>query len=95
MTLCTFCKNNDDCIVTNMDLIRGNCTYYTPLTNADRIRAMPDEELAAEMSVRLSEDCLMCPVLQADCPVWESKDIECGQAMLQWLRSPAGGDGDE
>lgn len=56
-------------------------------TNGDRIRAMSDEELAEEMSVRLSEDCLMCPVLQADCPVWdETKNVECKDAMLNWLR---------
>lgn len=39
MTLCTSCKHNDVCIVTNMDAIRGGCTYYTPktkTTNADR-----------------------------------------------------------
>ena len=37
-----------------------------PQTNGDLIRAMTDEELAKEMSVRLSEDCLMCPVLKND-----------------------------
>lgn len=60
-------------------------------TNADRIRQMSDGELAEEMSERLSEDCLMCPVLKADCPVWEHKDIECKTAMLNWLKAPVEG----
>ena len=55
------------------------------MTNADKIRAMSDEELAKEMSVRLSEDCLICPV--ADCPVWDNtKNAECEDAMLDWLK---------
>lgn len=61
--------------------------YKPPVTNADRIRAMTDEELAKEMSVRLSEDCLMCPVLEADCPAWDNtKNAECKDAMLGWLK---------
>ena len=56
------------------------------MTNGDKIRAMTDDELAEEICVRLSEDCLMCPVLQADCPVWdETKNVECKDAMLDWL----------
>lgn len=65
-----------------------------PLTNGDRFRSMTDEELAEEMSVRLSEDCLMCPVLEADCPVWDkTKNAECKDAMLDWLRQEVKSDG--
>lgn len=64
----------------------GRPHYDRPQTNADRIRFMTDEELAEEMSNRLSEDCLMCPVLEANCPAWESKEIECKDAMLEWLK---------
>lgn len=78
MTLCTSCKNNDVCIVTNMDAIRGDCIYYTPKTNADRIREMSDEELAE----------IFCRA-ETDGRAYGPR----GKAYwLKWLRSPAGGE---
>lgn len=52
-------------------------------TNADRIRAMTDEELAAAMASRMIT-CLWCPV--KDCCGYEPDG--CTEALLTWLRSP-------
>ena len=58
-------------------------------TNADRIRAMTDEELAKKAS-RMSF-CAGCPV--ADCDFF--RDIyACKDAWLDWLRSPAESEGE-
>ncbi len=75
----------------DVDVATGAVTYHVVTTNGDRIRSMSDEELAEEMSNRLTEDCLMCPVLEANCPVWESKDIECKDALLEWLKEEVSG----
>lgn len=90
MTLCTSCKNNDVCIVTNMDAIRGNCIYYTPKTNADQFRAKSDDELA-EFQANIG----YCPPIHNrgyHCK--RHKHESCSACWLNWLQSPAGGDGD-
>ncbi len=50
MTLCLTCRNEGGCIETDLRKIRGECEYYKPITNADRIRGMSDEELAEYLS---------------------------------------------
>lgn len=53
-------------------------------TNADRIRSMSDEELAAA---------LMCQneMGMDDIPCDHSDDKNCCQCLLEWLRQPAEG----
>lgn len=56
-------------------------------TQADRIRAMSDEELAAFIE-------------RSDCPphgnwVCDYENRSCVHCWLDWLRSPVGGDGNE
>lgn len=51
-----------------------------PITNADRIRAMTDEELAG---------IVLCPML-ADCV----SDLTCRVCILRWLRSPVESEGE-
>ena len=48
------------------------------ITNADRIRAMSDEELAERMSCF---ECVGCPLCHEDC-VGKS----CKDAILEWLK---------
>lgn len=49
MLRCISCKYNNDCTkVFHVEI--ENCTEYYPRTNADRIRAMTDEELASIIS---------------------------------------------
>lgn len=61
-----------------------DCPYRTePVTNADKIRAMNDEELAKVM-----ERMLGCPVT-GDC----KKMLEdCNDCWLDWLQQPAKGE---
>lgn len=44
MSNCKLCLA--DCAFKGKDMKKGNCKGYIPMTNADRIRAMSDEELA-------------------------------------------------
>lgn len=54
------------------------------LTNANRIRAMTDEELADFIGV---VDCLDCPLNSGD--EWCSgKEKSCKENVLTWLKSP-------
>lgn len=61
-----------------MDAIRGDCVYYTAATNADKLRALSDEELAG-MFCR-AETCG-----RAYGPNGKAYWIE-------WLQTPVGGD---
>lgn len=51
MFRCVGCKYNNDCTkVSRIEM--ENCTEYCPLTNADRVRSMTDEELAKWLNDR-------------------------------------------
>lgn len=86
--LCTSCKNQiapggwaacDGCIHDE-----GLKDRYEPMTNADRIRNMTDEELAERIS-RMAH-CVYCPV---KCGIFCTEE-ECKAKWLSWLRSPVG-----
>lgn len=70
--------------------------FYEPDTNADRIRAMTDEELAKEFA-----DCaigLYCDTRKKGLPeLPESVKRAVFDSLLEWLKQPAedGGDHDE
>ena len=53
------------------------CGSAVPMTNADRIRAMPDEELARQFG--------------AQCPKTSKRvcDKRCHLCWLEWLQQPA------
>ncbi len=55
---------------------------YEPMTSADRIRNMTDEELAERIS-RMAH-CVYCPV---KCGIFCTEE-ECKAKWLSWLRSP-------
>ena len=66
--------------------------YYEPDTNADRIRAMSDEELATHLH-DIGWDCHLCaehrrlenePLLRG-----EKCDEKCVEHCLEWLKQPA------
>ena len=63
-----------------------------PLTNADRIRAMSDEELASEMNQR-SISTLCDIVCQGDCKAIATLNKTCGEVckeiIMKWLQQPA------
>ena len=63
---------------------KGECGHKAPLTNADRIRAMSDEELAKFLhepfcDKRTLEECTI-----SYCGV-------CDQCVLDWLQQPCEG----
>lgn len=55
---------------------------HEPMTNADRIRNMTDEELAERIS-RMA-NCVYCPIR---CGIFGTLE-ECKDMWLSWLRSP-------
>ena len=63
-----------------------DCKYYTAATNADRIRAMTDEELAEFMA--LNTDCYYCRAKDNDrCASLAT--TPCGDIWLDWLKQEA------
>ena len=59
---------------------RCKCIFYNALTptNADRIRAMSDEELAVFFDERP-----LCPEPKEHCP------CNCAKCWIEWLKQPA------
>ena len=46
MIKCKICRNTKNCCYAGADRTMDQCRDYIPTTNADRIRALPVEELA-------------------------------------------------
>lgn len=84
MEICKRCKYAEECLVSSES---DFCLNYEPrpLTHADRIRAMTDEELAELLNPTAS-----C----TDCPVDNRKPCgtdgrSCRDRVLDWLRQEA------
>ena len=56
------------------------------MTNADRIRAMTDEELVKTFDLEFA----VCPP-DVEEDKWCDKDSDCKQCWLDWLKQPYGG----
>lgn len=78
ITLCDRCDNQMICLL-NYDgkLCRKSRTVEP--TNADRIRAMSDEELAKFLAESATDKCAPG---HYDCYPWD----HCGECWLDWLR---------
>ena len=69
--------------------------YKLPMTNADRIRSMSDEELAEFINLCTSSEdapnfCRRLPECAADLEADTLIPLErCGMCLLHWLRKPA------
>lgn len=61
--------------------------FWTPDTNANRIRAMSDEELA-DYWMKCTCVCDWC-VLKAKCGEDTISKDRCMQGVLEWLKQPA------
>ena len=76
------------CLYMGADCRKGE--MFDPITNADRIRAMSDEELAAYLADNYDTFCQNKPecwaLLDTDKGIPEEKCVVCA---LEWLRSPA------
>ena len=84
------------CVHCNPDYMElDDCTGHQKpkvITNADRIRAMSDEELASEMNQRsISTICDI--VCQGDCKAMatlnKTSGEVCEEIIMEWLRQPA------
>ena len=61
-----------------------------PMTNADRIRAMSDEELAELLTTGKGNfDCFECHATPHEC------EANCKEGCIVWLQQPAEEDGHE
>ena len=72
--------------------MQRDCQHFCEKTNADRIRAMSDEELATHLH-DIGWDCHLCaehgrldnePLLRG-----EKCDEKCVEHCLEWLKKPA------
>ena len=59
---------------------------YKPITNADRIRSMTDQELAVFLSMELKQPCDYCQLTDSEDACTETL---CEDAMMKWLQHPA------
>ena len=85
---CYTCKYDkdchwDDCLFGDTPTRWEPAEHYKPDTNADRIRAMSDEELAEVLGELVH--CGGCP-MRDNCKV---ADLPCNNVLLEWLKQPA------
>ena len=95
--VCKKCNNlvNDWCekVIDSPDQdMQRDCQYFCEKTNADRIRAMSDEELA-KCIYEIGFDCHLCSEHEriSDNPFirHEKCDEKCVEHCFEWLKQPA------
>ena len=69
------------------------CNYIPVPTNADRIRAMSDEELVVFLD-RFSSRCLDCAedAKNKSCPIYKEGRYCRPQDIMEWLQQPMKGE---
>lgn len=77
--LCDTCKT--ECSRNRKEA--NECMWYEPMTNADRIRAMSDEELE---KLLIEFSAFACIFPDKDC-----EEISCVECVTKWLQQPADG----
>lgn len=98
MTNCKYITKNGRCGLKGSYAYRHGCfgedmcRCREPMTNADRIRTMSDEELA-EQFVFMSTICEFC-VKRKNCEEVPGYKY-CMEGILDWLQQPAEEDGHE
>ena len=91
MSKCDTCERTG-CFYRSRTVI--DCGKYVgmPMTNADRVRAMTDEELA-KCIFEIGFDCHLCSEHErlSDNPLLrhEKCDEKCTEHCLEWLQQPA------
>ena len=82
--LCVNCKQNNSCTMC-WKTSKKKCPHFIQRTNADRIRAMSDEDLAWElMTWRIETEAKHHGV--------ESNYPNTKSAILEWLKQPSKGE---
>jgi hypothetical protein len=83
---CKDCKHdNGKCVGVSRRASHKNCFEPKVMTNADRIRAMSDEELADFLS-----QYKFCDICDEGCDSC-TYNGDCDKRLLQWLKQPAEG----
>jgi hypothetical protein len=96
---CKHCKHKDECaddaFINGAEFSpefdgQNGCAGFEAFTNADRIRAMSDEELAELFHgfCDNGERCVYCPLYEKSCAGVHS-DVP---KWLEWLQQPAEGE---
>ena len=65
--------------------IDRQCDKFKPITNADRIRSMTDEELA-DYLIKLTEVVPTCEVCEPTYRETGDCDCQCETGVLRWLK---------
>ena len=86
MSNCKLCLA--DCAFKGKDMKKGNCKGYIPMSNADRIRAMSDEELSEFISHIEIGDFGQQVYGKTFCDMCKGQ-YECDDCRLWWLQQPA------
>lgn len=86
MSDCRKCAKFEECAVDE------DCGLFVdkPMTNADRIRHMSDEELS---DIMYPYECVGCPVETKNGKCLREGE-NCETALLRWLKSPADKEGE-
>lgn len=80
MTNCKDCTTN--CVYRGKDNEARCGGFVGTITNADRIRAMSDEELAKQFS--------HTPICEQKYPKCMKDAEDCVECLLEWLKQPVG-----
>lgn len=86
MSNCKLCLA--DCAFSGKDMKKGTCKGYIPMTNADRIRAMSDEELAEFLENVHNSPCETCCDNLYWCRRNNAPEPACKNHFADWLRQP-------
>lgn len=94
--ICDTCANKNYCEPQRKkgEIIISCGAYKKPLTNADHIRAMSDEEMATFLYDRSDEYFFPMWTSSKLCVTTTNEILNTEQAWLRWLKSPMGGDYD-
>ena len=79
------CKLESNLIDAEKNYNAEKCPYKKPMTNADRIRNMSDEELA-EFLVYTQSTIKNCMIGIEDCK-HENTDKDCKDCFIEWLQA--------
>lgn len=81
--LCVNCKQNNACTMC-WKTSNKKCSHFIQKTNADRIRAMSDEEF-----VRMLGHNSICDYVQDHSGKHCEKHCSCDGCLVEWLKQPA------
>lgn len=85
MSLCKKCANaNCNHAIEPNEVVVQCGAYIPPITNADRIRAMSDKELAE----KARKNCNWCPDTDWECMKIKGAENACYECWLKWLQQP-------